>query len=159
MCILIIPWSAKRWDFFFFFLNEIWRFSTVSEPLMTSGVYISEPPCDEYSNAFNSQPLHMEHPWQKNKIIKKKKDQWLQTNVLSEQKAQNNLVPEGWQREALAPRTNCTAEEWLCANRPKKRQTAGFCSMLATDALTCFAGFLKGYHSFSVLFAPPPPSP
>lgn len=31
--------------------------------------------------------------------------------------------------------------------------------MLVTDALTCFAAFLKGYHSFSVLFAPPPSPP
>lgn len=39
---------------FFSFQNEIWRFLTVSKPLMTSRVSISEPPCDEYSNAATS---------------------------------------------------------------------------------------------------------
>lgn len=42
-------------------------------------------------------------------------------NVLSKQKAQKKLIPEGWQHEAPTPRKNCTAEEWSCANTQKKK--------------------------------------
>lgn len=74
------------------------------------------------------------------------------TNVLSKQKAQKKLVPEGWQHKALTPCTNCTAEEWSCANRQKKRHTTGFYVTVGDRCINMLCWVSKGISLFFFLW-------